>query len=113
MNIYVGNLPYTISEDELKQAFEAFGEVSAAKIVVDKMNNDKSKGFGFVEMPDEEQANNAIEALNGSELKGRNIVVNKSRPKTDAPRGGNGGGARRPSFGGNSRGNDRGPRSRF
>jgi RNA recognition motif-containing protein len=82
MNIYVGNLNYNLSEDELRSIFEEFGEVTSAKIIIDKYSG-RSKGFGFVEMSDDEEANAAIEALNDKDLSGRNIKVNKAREKTD------------------------------
>lgn len=82
MNIYVGNLNYNLSEDELRSIFEEFGEVVSAKIIIDKYSG-RSKGFGFVEMSDEEEANAAIEALNDKDVNGRNIKVNKAREKTD------------------------------
>ncbi|MCK5362095.1 MAG: RNA-binding protein [Gammaproteobacteria bacterium] len=80
MNIYVGNLPYTLTEDDLKAAFSEFGEVSSANIIMDKMSG-QSKGFGFVEMPDNSEADQAIKALNESALNGRNIKVNQARPR--------------------------------
>jgi RNA recognition motif-containing protein len=80
MNIYVGNLPYTLTEDDLKSAFSEFGEVSSASIIMDKMSG-QSKGFGFVEMPDDSEADQAIKALNESALNGRNIKVNQARPR--------------------------------
>jgi RNA recognition motif-containing protein len=80
MNIYVGNLPYTLTEDDLKAAFSEFGEVSSANIIMDKMSG-QSKGFGFVEMPDDSEADQAIKALNESALNGRNIKVNQARPR--------------------------------
>jgi RNA recognition motif-containing protein len=80
MNIYVGNLPYTLTEDDLKSAFSEFGEVSSANIIMDKMSG-QSKGFGFVEMPDDSEADQAIKALNESALNGRNIKVNQARPR--------------------------------
>lgn len=80
MNIYVGNLPYSLSEDDLKAAFSEFGEVSSASIIMDKMSG-QSKGFGFVEMPDNSEADQAIKALNESALNGRNIKVNQARPR--------------------------------
>ena len=80
MNIYVGNLPYRLSEDDLQAAFENYGEVSSARIIFDRETN-RSKGFGFVEMPDDEQAKAAIEALNGSEIGGRPLNVNEARPR--------------------------------
>jgi RNA recognition motif-containing protein len=80
MNIYVGNLPYNLTEDDLKAAFSEFGEVSSANIIMDKMSG-QSKGFGFVEMPDNSEADQAIKALNESALNGRNIKVNQARPR--------------------------------
>lgn len=85
MNIFIGNLSFGLSEDELKQAFEEYGEVSSAKIITDKYSG-KSKGFGFVEMPDDEQANQAIEALNGSSMGGRNVNVNQARERSNDDR---------------------------
>ncbi len=87
MNIYVGNLSYQVGPEELRNAFEKFGEVSSVNIVMDKATG-QSKGFGFVEMPDQADAEEAIKQLDGASLKGRNIRVNEARPKTDsqAPR---------------------------
>ena len=85
MNIYVGSLSYDVSEEELKQAFEAFGEVESAKVIKDYYTG-KSKGFGFVEMPGRASAESAIEGLNGTELKGRSIIVNQARPRSDGNR---------------------------
>ena len=96
MNIYVGNLSWNLKDQDLQNLFEAHGEVSTAKIVLDKFTN-RSKGFGFVEMPNDDQAQAAISALNGTEVDGRNIVVNESRPK---PEGSGGGGFKKRSFGG-------------
>lgn len=96
MNIYVGNLSWNLKDQDLMNLFAAHGEVSSAKIVQDKFTN-RSKGFGFVEMPNDDQAQAAIAALNGTEVDGRNIVVNESRPK---PEGGGGGGFKKRSFGG-------------
>jgi len=90
MNIYVGNLSYDLSEEDLRRAFEAFGQVSSATIVKDKYSG-RSKGFGFVEMPSAEEARLAIDQLNGKELKGRTLNVNEARPR---PEGGRGGGGR-------------------
>jgi RNA recognition motif-containing protein len=90
MNIYVGNLAFAITDDELRQAFEAFGKVDTATIIKDKYSG-QSKGFGFVEMPSGDEARAAIESLNGKELKGRNLNVNEARPRADR-RGGGGGG---------------------
>lgn len=80
MNIYVGNLPYSLTEDDLKAAFSEFGEVSSVNIIMDRMSG-QSKGFGFVEMSDNSEADEAIKALNESALNGRNIKVNQARPR--------------------------------
>ncbi len=90
MNIYVGNLSYQLSEDELRSAFEEFGEVTSARIIVDRETN-RSKGFGFVEMSDDDAARAAIEALDGTELAQRTLRVNEARPKPQRS-GGFGGG---------------------
>ena len=84
MNIYVGNLPYGTDNDELRAVFAAFGEVSAARIVNDRETG-RSKGFGFVEMPNDDEARSAIEALNGNEIGGRKAVVNEARPREPRP----------------------------
>ncbi len=89
MNIYVGNLEYKISDNDLREIFEEFGEVVSAKVITDRETG-RSKGFGFVEMADEDDANNAIEELDGAELDGRTIKVNKARPKPEGNRGGRG-----------------------
>jgi len=89
MNIYVGNLHYEIDEDQLKEIFEEYGEVSSSKIIMDRETG-RSKGFGFIEMPNDEEANNAMGELNDAELKGRNMRVNEARERT----GGGGGGGR-------------------
>ena len=122
MEIYVGNLAYATTDDGLKAAFAAFGEVTAVRVVTDRMTG-RSKGFGFVTMPDAAQAQAAIDALNGHELDGRTVRVNESQPKPREEReGGFGGGGRggrggfgggRGGFGGGRggfRGGDRGPR---
>lgn len=96
MNIYVGNLSWNLKDQDLSNLFASHGEVASAKIVTDKFTN-RSKGFGFVEMPNDDQAQAAIAALNGTEVDGRNIVVNESRPKQE---GGGGGGFKKRSFGG-------------
>ncbi len=85
MNIYVGNLAYTVTEDELREAFAAFGEVSRANVIMDR-DTGRSKGFGFVEMPDDSQAEAAIAGLNEQSLGGRAIRVNEARPRDDRPR---------------------------
>lgn len=86
MNIYVGNLAWRSTEDELRAAFEAYGEVSSAKIISDR-DTGRSRGFGFVEMPDDNAAKSAIEALNEQDLGGRNLRINEARPRTNSPRG--------------------------
>lgn len=96
MNIFVGSLPFALEESRLKEVFEAYGEVSSVKIIIDKFSG-RSKGFGFVEMPDDTMAQKAIDELNGSSVEGRSIVVNKSEDKRDDSRrsfggGGNSGG---------------------
>ena len=80
MNIYVGNLPYGINRDQLRDVFAAYGEVAAARIVTDRETG-RSKGFGFVDMPNDDEARNAIEALNGNDIGGRKAVVNEARPR--------------------------------
>ena len=90
-NIYVGNLSFDVSETQLQEAFAAFGDVSKANVVTDRMTG-RSRGFGFVEMAKDDEGKAAIEALNGSELGGRTITVNVAKPKEDRPRGGGGGG---------------------
>jgi len=100
MNIYVGNLPREATEDDLRQAFEAFGEVTSAKIITDKYTGD-SKGFGFVEMPKGPEAQSAISGLDGKDLKGRNLRVNEARPRRDDRQGR--GGFGRGGFGGKRR----------
>lgn len=103
MNIYVGNLSWGLKEQDLADLFTPFGEVASAKIVMDKFTN-RSKGFGFVDMPNDEQAQAAISQLNGSEVDGRNLVVNESRPKE----GGSGGGFKKGFGGGGGGGFKRG-----
>ncbi|MBU4426232.1 MAG: RNA-binding protein [Proteobacteria bacterium] len=96
MNIYVGNLSYDLSEEDLKKAFEEFGQVESAKIITDTYSG-RSKGFGFVEMSDEAEAQSAIDALNGKELEGRTLNVNQARPRSEGRGGskqGRGGGRR-------------------
>lgn len=82
MNIFVAKLDYGTQEDDVRTAFEAFGEVSTVKIITDKFTG-RSKGFGFVEMPDDEKATSAINGLNETELDGRTIVVKKANPKRE------------------------------
>ncbi|HEX9616810.1 MAG TPA: RNA-binding protein [Anaerolineales bacterium] len=109
MNIYVGNLSYTTTEEDLRQAFENYGQVTSATLIKDKFTG-KSRGFGFVEMPSQEEAQAAIQAMNGAELGGRTLTVNEARPRTEERRGGGGrGGERRGGgerHGGGGRGND-------
>jgi len=109
MNIYVGNLSWNLTEEDLSNLFAPYGEVVSAKIVTDKFNNNRSKGFGFVEMTNEGEGQAAIAALNGSEVDGRNIVVNESQPKPSGSGGaGGGGGFKKRSFGGGGGGGSRG-----
>ena len=91
MNIYVGNLSYNATEETIRQAFESFGQVISAKIIKDKYTG-QSKGFGFVEMLEQSQAQAAIKSLNGKELLGKQISVNEARPRTDQGRSGGQGG---------------------
>jgi RNA recognition motif-containing protein len=88
MNIYVGNLQYGVTEDELKELFEEFGEVMSVKIITDKYSG-RSKGYGFVEMSNNTEAKKAIENLNEKDLRGRNIRVNQAREREENPRRGN------------------------
>jgi len=101
MNIYVGNLSNTTTEDELRSAFEAFGQVTSASIIKDKFSGE-SRGFGFVEMPSKDEAQEAIDKMNGQDLNGRSIRVSEARPRTERrPAGGGGGrGGRGGRFGG-------------
>lgn len=123
MNIFVGSLPFSIEEADLRESFEAYGTVDSVKIITDKFTG-RSKGFGFIEMSNDDEAQKAIDELNGATVDGRAIVVNKSEPKPEGERrsfnnnrsggsfgGGNsrGGDSRGGYGGGNSRGgNDRG-----
>jgi len=84
MNIYVGNLPYSVTEDELREVFSEFGEVSSVNVITDKYSG-QSKGFGFVEMANNSEADEAIKALNESLLKGRNIKVNQAKSRGERP----------------------------
>ena len=94
MNIYVGNMSYSVSEDDLRAAFAEFGEVESVKIITDKFSG-QSKGFGFVEMPNKGEAQAALESLSGKDLKGRNLNVNEAKPRS-----GDRGGGSRPGGGG-------------
>ncbi|KIO53914.1 RNA recognition motif-containing protein [Flavobacterium araucananum] len=113
MNIFVGSLPFSIEEADLRESFEAYGAVDSVKIITDKFTG-RSKGFGFVEMPNDAEAQKAIDELNGATVQGRAIVVNKSEPKPEGERrsfnnNSRGGDSRGGYGGGNSRGgNDRG-----
>lgn len=84
MNIYVGNLAYGVTEDELREAFGAYGEVSSVSLITDKFTGN-SKGFGFVEMPSNAEADAAIKGLNETPMKGRNIRVNQAKPREERP----------------------------
>jgi len=108
MNIYVGNLSFEVKEDDLRQAFEAYGKVESATIIMDKFSGE-SRGFGFVEMASKDEATAAIAEMNGKDLKGRALNVNEARPKTEGGGGGGGrGGPRRSGGGGGGRGGSRG-----
>lgn len=107
MNIYVGNLNWSMTSEDLQNLFAPYGEVTSAKIVTDKFNNNRSKGFGFVEMSDDDAARAAIAALHDTEVQERKIVVNESTPRPEGERrsGGSGGGFRKSGgFGGGNRG---------
>ena len=95
MNIYVGNLSFDLTEEDLKEAFGAFGQVESATIVKDKFTGE-SRGFGFVEMPSQKEATSAINGLNGKELKGRPLKADEARPRPERRGGGGRGGGRRP-----------------
>ncbi len=94
INIYVGNLSFNATEDDIQEAFAQYGEVSSVNIIKDRETG-RSRGFAFVEMPDGEQAKEAIEKVNLTEIDGRSITVNEARPKRDRPRRGGGGGGHR------------------
>ncbi len=115
MNIYVGNLNWNMTSEDLQNLFSSFGEVVSAKIVTDKFNNNRSKGFGFVEMSDDDAARAAISQLNDTDISGRKIVVNESAPRKEGDAGykkktfgGGGGGYRGGSGGGGGGGGYRG-----
>jgi RNA recognition motif-containing protein len=105
MNIYVGNLSWQMTDEDLRTLFEQYGSVTSAKIVKDKVSG-RSKGFGFVEMPDDTEAQNALSSLYDSEVLGRKIIVNEAQPKPQ--NGGGGGGFKKRSFGGGGGGNSGG-----
>ncbi|QJD94531.1 RNA-binding protein [Mucilaginibacter robiniae] len=98
MNIFVGSLPYRLEEADLKELFEAYGEVNSVKLIIDRETG-RSKGFGFVEMPDSEAAQKAIAGLNGAEVSGRAIAVSQAEDRKPS-----GGGGSRGGFGGGNRG---------
>jgi len=104
MNIYVGNISYEVTEEELKEAFAVFGKVDTVKVIKDNYTG-RSKGFGFVEMSAKAEAQSAIEGLNGKDLKGKSLNVNEARPRAEGQRGGARPGGPRP--GGGSRGGGR------
>jgi RNA recognition motif-containing protein len=110
-NLYVGNLPHSSTEDELRTLFQPYGDIERVSLVTDR-DTGRSRGFAFVEMANAEEAEKAIAALNGSELGGRTLTINEAKPKTERPRGG--GGGRRFGGGGGKRddyrGQARGPR---
>ncbi|MDI3510604.1 MAG: RNA-binding protein [Pseudomonadota bacterium] len=112
--LYVGNLPYTVRDDDLQQAFSAYGAVNSAKVMMER-DTGRSKGFGFVEMGSDAEAQSAIQGMNGQSLGGRSLVVNEARPMEPRPPrtggGGFGGGRREGGFGGG--GNDGGFRSPY
>lgn len=101
-NIYVGNLDFNVTEDELRQAFAAYGQVDKVTVLKDR-DTGQPRGFGFVEMANDEEAEKAIAGVNGMQLGSRNLNVNEARPKTDRPGGGGGGGFNRGGGGGGGR----------
>ena len=107
MNIYVGNLSYEVTEDDLRLAFESFGQVESASIIKDRYSG-QSKGFGFVEMASKAEGQSAIDGLNGKELKGRALNVNEARPRTESRGSGGGYGGGRGGQGGGRGGRGRG-----
>ena len=111
MNIYVANVPYSVKDQDLHELFAPFGEVTSAKIIMDKATN-RSRGFGFVEMANDDAGRAAIEGTNGKNFHGRDLVVNEARPRTEGDRsfgGGRSGGGDRGGYrGGGDRGGDRG-----
>ena len=102
-NIYVGNLSYQTDDRELEDLFAPYGDIASARVITDRETG-RSKGFGFVEMPDSAQAEAAISALNDTEIDGRNLRINEARPREERPRGGGGGGG----YGGGGGGGNRG-----
>ncbi len=111
MNIYVGNIPHDLTEDELREAFEVYGQVESVSLIKDKFTGE-SRGFGFVQMAEKEAAQASIEGLNGQDLKGRTLNVNEAKPRPERRPGGNGGGGfSRGGGAGGSRGGFGGSRS--
>jgi RNA recognition motif-containing protein len=104
-NLYVGNLPHSTTEAELRNVFQAHGAVERVNIVTDRETG-RARGFAFVEMTDASEADKAIAALNGTQLGGRALTINEAKPKTDRPRSGSGGGQRFGGGGGGGRGRD-------
>jgi RNA recognition motif-containing protein len=105
-NLYVGNLPHSTTESELRNVFEAHGAVEKITLVTDR-DTGRSRGFGFVEMTNANEADKAIAALNGTDLGGRTLTINEAKPKADRPRGGGGGGGGGQRFGGGGGGRGR------
>jgi RNA recognition motif-containing protein len=85
MNIYVGNLSFGVTEEDLRKAFDPFGQISSVRIIIDR-DTRKSRGFGFVEMPNNVEVQSAISGLNGKELQGRSLTVNEARPRSEGRR---------------------------
>ena len=113
MNIYVGNLSYSTQDDDLRDAFAAYGEVASARVIADR-DTGRSRGFGFVEMTNSGEAQAAINALNGTDLQGRTISANEARPREErSPRGGGGGGGYGGGGGGGGYGGGGGGRGRY
>ena len=104
--LYVGNLAYSVGDSELQQIFEAHGAVQSAQVIMDR-DTGRSKGFGFVEMGSDQEAQAAIAALNGKEVEGRALTVNEARPKTEGGGRGGGGGGGRGGYGGGGGGGGR------
>jgi len=112
LNLYVGNLPYSMNDQELNELFTQIGEVQSARVMSDRETG-RSRGFGFVEMADNDAGHEAIEKLNGQDIDGRALVVNEARPREERPRGGGGfggggGGGGRGGYGGGGGGGNRG-----
>jgi RNA recognition motif-containing protein len=105
-NLYIGNLPHSATEADLRELFQGHGEVEKVNIVTDRETG-RARGFAFVEMADAGEAEKAIAALNGTALGGRNLTINEAKPKTDRPRSGGGGGGQRFGGGGGGRGGSR------